>query len=144
MKIVIFSCTLELSTHSRFLIVIRLWAIVSCEIEEAGYDIQSIPSFRVGKDNVMTEIDRAALKETLEDLKSDRIRIPVQFKANRKMVDIIDSYADKHNLSRARAAQELILIGHRALELIEDDVDDVDIDGSVKERRTGSLSSMAI
>lgn len=118
--------------------------IVSCEIEEAGYDIQSISSFRVGKDNVMTEIDRAALKETLEDLKSDRIRIPVQFKANRKMVDIIDSYADKHNLSRARAAQELILIGHRALELIEDDVDDVDIDGSVKERRTGSLSSMAI
>lgn len=60
------------------------------------------------------------MKSTMEEVRADRRRTPIQFQANKNVLAVIDGYAAAHRLTRAASVRELVLLGGKAISVFGD------------------------
>ena len=68
----------------------------------------------------MVDVTSKDLAEELKELKGESSRKLIQFPADSKLLDLIDAYAKRHDVSTSRATRELVFVGTKILEIVDE------------------------
>lgn len=68
----------------------------------------------------MVDVTSRDLAEELEKLKRESSRKLIQFPADSKLLDLIGAYAKRHDVSTSRATRELVFVGTKILEIVDE------------------------
>lgn len=68
----------------------------------------------------MVDVTSRDLAEELRELKGEHSKKLVQFTVNARLLKRIDAYAERYDVSRAKASRELVFLGSKILGIVDE------------------------